>query len=338
MKIGIVGASGYAGGELLRLLSAHPHFDISYISAGTNAGELVTSVHPALTAFAGVRFAETNSAEMNKCDLLFIALPHGESSKIVTSLLPDIKVVDLGADYRLSSADQWSKYYGGSYAGKWCYGLPEITGATSIAASSRVATPGCYATSIALSIAPAIKLGAVDASDITVVAASGTTGAGRSAKVNLLGSEVMNSLTSYKFGGAHQHTPEIEETLSAISQSEVKVLFTPILAPMPRGILATVTAKMTKEVSLDQVRHAYEQFYGAGFVHILAEGSMPQTSAVLGTNQAHIQLAIDAHTNRLVVSCAIDNLGKGAAGQAIHNANLMAGLPADSGLTAMGAR
>ena len=338
MKTGIVGASGYAGGELLRLLSSHPHFEITYISAGANAGELITSIHPALTAFAGQRFAETTTSAINECELVFIALPHGESAKLIAGLREDLKIVDLGADYRLSSPEKWEKYYGGSYAGKWTYGLPEIIGAQAIASSSRVANPGCYATSIALAIAPAIKANVVDASDITVVAASGTTGAGRSAKVNLLGSEVMNSLSSYKFGGVHQHTPEIEETLSTIADSEVKILFTPILAPMPRGILATVTAKITKHITADQLRGEYKKFYGFGFVHILDEGAMPATSSVLGTNNAHIQIAIDSHTQRLVVSCAIDNLGKGAAGQAIHNANLMAGLPADTGLTSMGVR
>lgn len=336
MKIGIVGASGYAGGELLRLLAAHPHFTISYISAGSNAGELITSIHPGLTAFAGQRFAATETSEMNKCDLLFIALPHGESAKLISQIDPVVKIVDLGADYRLASAAKWAQYYGGDHAGKWTYGLPEIVGADSISTSTRVANPGCYATSIALAVAPAMTH--IDYSDITVVAASGTTGAGRSAKVSLLGSEVMNSLSSYKFGGVHQHTPEIEETLGLIAGAEVKILFTPILAPMPRGILATVTAKLTSSISEDDLRTSYQNYYGAGFVTILEKGSLPQTSSVLGTNHAQIQIAIDQHTNRLVVSCAIDNLGKGAAGQAIHNANLMCGLPANTALTGMGVR
>lgn len=340
MKIGIVGASGYAGGELLRMLLNHPEFRISYISAGTQAGELITSVHPGLTPLAGRVFSATQAPELNLCDLVFLALPHGESAKLVPSLAPSLKIVDLGADFRLTHEHSWKKYYGGTHAGKWIYGLPEIAqNRFDISRSSRVANPGCYATAISLASAPALHSDAIDASDLVVVAASGTTGAGRSAKVNLLGSEVMNSMTSYKFGGVHQHTPEIEEALSSLSPEPVKVSFTPMLAPMPRGILATVTARLTTEHSTDLMREKYQEYFAnSSFVHVLPEGQMPQTAAVLGTNNAHLQVAIDEHTNRLVVSIAIDNLGKGAAGQAIQNANLMVGLAEDAGLNHLGVR
>ena len=338
MKIGIVGASGYAGGELIRLLAGHPTFTLHYISAGSNAGELITSIHPHLTAFAGQRFASTSVAEINDCELVFFALPHGESAKLISQIAPQIKVVDLGADYRLTSESQWKKYYGGDYSGSWKYGLPEITSIQEISTSDRIANPGCYATAIALSAAPAISAGLIDSTDIVVVAASGTTGAGRSAKGNLLGSEVMNSLSSYKFGGVHQHIPEIEQVLSSINGKETKISFTPILAPMPRGILATTTAKLVKAATLDQMRTLYTEYFTSPFVHILPEGQMPQTSSVLGTNNVHMQIAIDAHTDRLVVSTAIDNLGKGAAAQAIQNANVMAGLDQSEGLTQMGVR
>ncbi len=200
-----------------------------------------------------------------------------------------------------------------------------------------MANPGCYATAIALSIAPA--LADIEASDIVVVAASGTTGAGRSAKVNLLGSEVMNNLVSYKFGGVHQHTPEIEQMLNQIVKSDVKISFTPILAPMPRGILATVTAKIIGNANLESLRSKYAQFYlGSKFITLLPENQMPMTSAVMGSNNAQIQIAVDTHVNRLVISTAIDNLGKGAAGQGIQNANLMCGYPEDLGLSAPGVR
>ena len=337
MKTAVVGASGYAGGELLRLLSNHPKFKLSYIAAGSNAGEPITNLHPQLTNFTGRNFEETEIAKINNSDLVFIALPHGESAKLISQIDPKVKVVDLGADFRLVDGKKWEKYYGGKHAGSWVYALPELVDHKLISSANKVANPGCYATAIALSIAPALSL--INAEDIVVVAASGTTGAGRSAKVNLLGSEVMNNLSSYKFGGIHQHTPEIEQILSSISKASVKISFTPVLAPMPRGILATVTAKLTQQSSAEQIREIYQTFYsGSKFVRLLPVGSMPMTSAVLGTNNAHIQIAVDEHVNRLVISSAIDNLGKGAAGQAIQNANLMCDLAEDAGLEILGVR
>ena len=337
MKTAVVGASGYAGGELLRLLSNHPKFKLSYIAAGSNAGEPITNLHPQLTNFAGRNFEETEIAKINNSDLVFIALPHGESAKLISQIDPKVKVVDLGADFRLVDGKKWEKYYGGKHAGSWVYALPELVDHKLISSANRVANPGCYATAIALSIAPALSL--INAEDIVVVAASGTTGAGRSAKVNLLGSEVMNNLTSYKFGGIHQHTPEIEQILSSISRESVKISFTPVLAPMPRGILATVTAQLTQQSSAEQIREIYQSFYsGSKFVRLLPVGSMPMTSAVLGTNNAQIQIAVDEHVNRLLISAVIDNLGKGAAGQAIQNANLMCDLAEDAGLEILGVR
>ena len=337
MKIAVVGASGYAGGELLRLLAGHPKFEISYIAAGSNAGELITNLHPQLTNFTGRKFESTNVEMINKCQLAFIALPHGESAKLISQIDKNVKIVDLGADFRLQNPESWLKYYGGEHAGSWVYGLPELVDHKEISKSTQVANPGCYATAIALSVAPAISI--IDCEDIVVVAASGTTGAGRSAKVNLIGSEVMNNLTSYKFGGVHQHTPEIEEVLSKIGKKNVKISFTPILAPMPRGILATVTAKLTTKTSTENARDLFSSYYkNSKFVTLLETGSMPMTSAVLGSNNAQIQVAIDEHVGRLVVSTAIDNLGKGAAGQAIQNANLMCDLSEDLGLQNLGVR
>jgi N-acetyl-gamma-glutamyl-phosphate reductase len=340
ISVGVIGASGYAGGELLRLLLNHPDFDVTYISAGSNAGEPITSVHPSLTSYAGQSFQVTSTELANTCDLLFIALPHGESAKIISGIDSRVKIVDLGADFRLQNSDSWSKYYGGTHAGTWAYGLADSPKHKElIKQSTRIANPGCYATAIALAAAPALSAGYMESNDLVVVAASGTTGAGRSAKVNLLGSEVMNSLSSYKFGGVHQHTPEIEESLSLISGKEVKLSFTPILAPMPRGILATVTSKIAGNISAKALRESYINYFAdSDFVHILPEGVMPATSSVLGTNHAHIQVAIDEHTERVVISCAIDNLGKGAAAQAIHNANLMHGLDASAGLHEFGVR
>jgi N-acetyl-gamma-glutamyl-phosphate reductase len=332
MKIGVVGASGYAGGELLRLLAFHPHFKVTAITAHSNAGEQITSVHPQLQSYSGRRFNAFSPTDFESCDLIFLALPHGESAKVISQLPVTAKIVDLGADYRLESAQQWSKYYGGDHAGSWTYGLADIEPFKSlISKSTRVANPGCYATSIALGAAPASTI--ADLSDVVVVAASGTTGAGRSAKINLIASEVAGSLASYKFGGVHQHTPEIEQALSKISGVAAKISFTPILAPMPRGILSTITAKLSKSVSTEEVHTLYSQFYAhSQFVTVLPIGTMPKTAALTGSNHVHIQVAVDEHTKRLVVSVAIDNLGKGAAAQAIQNANLMCGLDEASGL------
>lgn len=330
MKIGVVGASGYAGGELLRLLSNHPEFETKVISAGSNAGEEITSIHPQLSNYAGRKFEATDIEKIKGLDLVFLALPHGESAKLVAQLDKNQRVVDLGADYRLKSAEKWQKYYGGEHAGSWVYGLPELPNHRElIKASNLIANPGCYATVIALAAAPMLSF--VDREDLVVVAASGTTGAGRSAKVNLIGSEVMGSMTSYKFGGVHQHTPEIEQSLNA------KISFTPILAPMPRGILATVTGKLKEVRNNQEIRASYQDAYEAEeFVTLLSEGQLPKTSAVLGSNYVQMQVALDEHTGRVLVSAVIDNLGKGAAGQAIQNANLISGLHEYSGLTGTG--
>ena len=264
-------------------------------------------------------------------------MPHGESGKLISQIKEKVKIIDLGADFRLGNKESWQKYYSGDYAGKWIYGLPEIVGTAKIAKETRVANPGCYATAITLAIAPVIDL--VAAQDLVAVAASGTTGAGRSAKISLIGSEVMNSMSSYKFGGVHQHTPEIEECLSKVAKTPVNLSFTPILAPMPRGILATVTSKLNNAISVDKIREIFESFYqDSPFVSLLPLGQMPMTSSVTGTNNAQIQVAIDEHSQRLVVSCVIDNLGKGAAGQAIQNANLICGYEQNLGLQNLAVR
>ena len=334
MKTAVIGASGYAGGELLRLLAVHPRFEVVTITAHTNAGELVTSVHPQLQSYAGRKFVSSDEIDFSAIELVFLALPHGESAALIANIPSNVKIVDLGADFRLEDAGQWEKYYGGTHAGAWVYGLPELASGQrdAIKRENRVANPGCYATSISLGIAPAV--GIVDVSDIVVVAASGTTGAGRSAKINLIASEVMGSLTSYKFGGVHQHTPEIEQAISAVAQRPAKISFTPILAPMPRGILSTITAKLNQSLTTQQAHDLYVKAYASErFVDVLPLGQMPKTSALTGSNKVQIQVAVDDHTNRLVISVAIDNLGKGAAGQAIQNANLICGLDEGMGLT-----
>jgi N-acetyl-gamma-glutamyl-phosphate reductase len=336
MKTAILGASGYAGGELLRLLSVHPHLQVTQVSAHSNAGELITDIHPHLSSHSGEKFMSIDEIDFDDIEVAFVALPHGQSSSIVQKFNGKTKVIDLGADFRLADPDQWAKYYEGKHAGVWTYGLPEISGQRSqIASSQKIANPGCYATAIIAGVLPALEL--IDVTDIVVVAASGTTGAGRNAKINLLASEVMGSLTSYKFGGVHQHTPEIEQALSAASGNNVKISFTPILAPMPRGILSTITAKLSKDVTAGQVHLIYSKYFENDyFVDVLPLGQMPKSGSLTGSNKIQIQVAIDAHTKRLVVSAALDNLGKGAASQAIQNANLMCGFHEGAGLSTDG--
>jgi len=336
MKTAILGASGYAGGELLRLLSTHPHLQVTQVSAHSNAGELITSVHPHLTTHTGKKFLGIDELDFKDIEVAFIALPHGQSADIVKKLSSTTKIVDLGADFRLSDSQQWAKYYQGNHAGAWTYGLPEIPGnRDKISKSQHVANPGCYATSIITGLLPALDV--INTSDIVVVAASGTTGAGRNAAINLIASEVMGSLTSYKFGGVHQHTPEIEQELANVSGKDVKVSFTPILAPMPRGILSTITAQLLSDVNTKKAHSLFTEFYKDDFfVDVLPIGQMPKTGSVTGSNKIQVQVAVDEHVNRLVISVAIDNLGKGAASQAIQNANLMCGFHEGAGLSTDG--
>jgi N-acetyl-gamma-glutamyl-phosphate reductase len=334
----IAGASGYAGGELLRLLAAHPSIEPTVLAAGARAGESVGAVHPNLTTCADMRLVPTGPATLAEADIVFLALPHGESAALVAQLPDDQMIVDLGADFRLEDGAQWQRYYAGTHAGTWTYGLAELPGQRErIASSRRIANPGCYATAVALALAPILRAELGDPDDIVVVAASGTSGAGRSASDALLASQVMGSMSAYKVGGVHQHTPEMEQSLTAASGRPVRLSFTPLLAPMPRGIVSTCTVTAAPGITTQQVRECLIAAYAdEPFVHVLPEGAWPQTASVAGSNAAHLQVAFDEHAGRLVVVSAIDNLGKGAAGQALQNANLMLGLDESAGLTSNG--
>lgn len=334
-RASVLGASGYAGGELLRLLARHPNLEVAWVSAGSNAGKSLGEVHPHLVSLADRPLLPADDARLGDVDVLFLALPHGESAAAVARLATAAPVVvDLGADYRLADAGAWEQFYGGAHAGTWPYGLPELPGARAVLHEQRrIANPGCYPTAVALGLAPLLAGGAVDAADLVVVAASGTSGAGRSAKSNLLGSEVMGDLSAYKVGGTHQHLPEIRQSLSAAAGAPASLSFTPVLAPMPRGILATCTARLSGDATTDDLRAVMNDAYDdEPFVTVLPAGQWPHTAATLGSNSCHVQVAADRESGRAVVISAIDNLGKGAAGQAIQNANLALGLPETTGL------
>ena len=336
-RVAVAGASGYAGGELLRLLLAHPAVEIGSLTAGSNAGETLGSLQPHLVPLADRILEETTAETLAGHDVVFLALPHGQSGPIAAQLGEQVVVIDCGADYRLADPAAWERFYGGSHAGTWPYGLPELPGQRAkLAGAARVAVPGCYPTVATLALAPAIEAGLVEP-DVVVVAASGTSGAGKGAKPHLLGSEVMGSVSAYGVGGSHRHTPEITQNLSGLVDGTVTASFTPLLVPMPRGILATCSARLHDGVTADDVRAAYEKAYGdEPFVHLLPEGQWPQTKSVAGSNAVHLQVTIDQDARRLVAVGAVDNLAKGTAGAAVQCMNLALGIDESSGLSTVG--
>jgi N-acetyl-gamma-glutamyl-phosphate reductase len=332
----VAGASGYAGGEVLRLLLGHPDVRVGAVTAGSNAGERVGNLQPHLVPLADRVLEETTVEVLSGHDVVFLGLPHGQSAEIARALPDDTLVVDCGADFRLTDEQEWATFYGGDYAGSWPYGLPELAGQRALIASSkRVAVPGCYPTVSTLALAPAVAAGVVDADGIVVVAASGTSGAGKAPKTNLLGSEVMGSASAYGVGGTHRHTPEITQNLRLLTDRPVRVSFTPLLVPMPRGILATCSAPTS--VGADEAYATYQKAYAdEPFLHVLPQGQWPQTKSVLGSNAVHLQVTVDETAGRLVAVAAVDNLAKGTGGAAVQCMNLALGLPETAGLTTVG--
>ncbi|HZE34467.1 MAG TPA: N-acetyl-gamma-glutamyl-phosphate reductase [Actinoallomurus sp.] len=337
VRAAVAGASGYAGGELLRVLAGHPGFAIGALTAGTSSGTRLGVHHPQLHPLADRVLAETTAETLAGHDVVFLALPHGQSGPLAAVLGDDVLVVDCGADFRLDDPAEWEHFYGTPHAGTWPYGLPELPGARDrLRGTRRIAVPGCYPTVSLLALFPAYAAG-IAQPDAVVVAASGTSGAGRSLRPNLLGSEVMGAMSAYGAGGAHRHTPEIIQQLSAVAGRPVTVSFTPTLAPMSRGILATCTAKAVDGLTAGALRDAYERAYAdEPFVRLLPEGDWPSTAMTLGANVAVVQVALDERAGRIVAVAAIDNLAKGTAGGAVQSANLALGLPEDLGLTTIG--
>ncbi|MEV4807538.1 N-acetyl-gamma-glutamyl-phosphate reductase [Nonomuraea sp. NPDC049421] len=337
MRAAIAGASGYAGGELLRLLLAHPEFEIGALTAASSAGTRLGAHHPHLTPLADRVISETTAEELEAHNVVFLALPHGHSAAVAAQLGDETLVVDCGADHRLADPAAWQEFYGGEHAGTWPYGLPELPGQRKVLmGATRIAVPGCYPTSVLLALAPAYAAG-LAGPDVVVVAASGTSGAGKSLKPHLLGSEVMGSVSAYGVGGVHRHTPEMEQGLSAVAGQQVRVSFTPTLAPMSRGILATCTAPAAPGLTKEALRTAYEvALKDEPFVRLLPEGTWPATSMTYGANTAALQVTLDERAGRVVAVIAIDNLTKGTAGGAIQSVNLALGLPEELGLPTTG--
>ena len=339
-SVAVAGASGYAGGEILRLLLGHPAYadgslTIGALTAAGNAGSTLAEHHPHLLPLSQRVLESTDPGVLAGHDVVFLALPHGHSAALADQLGPDTVVIDCGADFRLTDAQAWQRFYGSEHAGHWPYGLPELPGGReALRGATRIAVPGCYPTAALLALVPAVAAGLAEPA-VTVVAVSGTSGAGRAAKVDLLASEVIGSARAYNIAGAHRHTPEIAQGLRAVTDLPVTVSFTPVLIPTSRGILATCTARTSATGS--EIRSAYEKAYAdEPFVYLLPEGQLPRTGSVIGSNAAQIAVAVDADAGVLVAVCAIDNLVKGTAGAAVQSMNLALGWAETQGLSAVG--
>ncbi|WP_448071747.1 N-acetyl-gamma-glutamyl-phosphate reductase [Georgenia yuyongxinii] len=343
--VAVAGASGYAGGEVLRLLLAHPRAQIGALTAHTNAGQRLGDAHPHLLPVADRVLRPTTVESLLGHDVVVLALPHGKSGELTAALAAagsTALVLDCGADHRLTDAGAWEQFYGSAHTGAWPYGLPELiladqgTRQRDVLRSARhVAVPGCNVTAVTLALQPGVATGVVDPGDVVAVLAVGYSGAGKAARTHLLAAEGLGSLAPYAVGGTHRHVPEIEQNLRAAGAAEVRLSFTPVLAPVARGILATVTAPLVGDPAA--VRAAWADAYAdEPFVHLLPEGTWPTTAMVTGANTALVQVAVDERAGRVVALCAIDNLVKGTAGAAVQSMNLALGLPETAGLTEVG--
>ncbi|MCL4498769.1 MAG: N-acetyl-gamma-glutamyl-phosphate reductase [Chloroflexi bacterium] len=342
IKVGIIGASGYAGAELMRIVAGHPGAEIAFVTANQYMGSCVSDLYPNLTGIVELEYVEFEPEQVSGADIVFVGLPHGASMEIVPQLVSrNVKIIDLSGDFRLSDAEVYESWYGLRHIapeiiGRAVYGLTELY-REEVSKASFVSNPGCYPTGSALALAPVVKEGLIDLDSILIDAKSGASGAGRSAKLETHYCTIDENFTAYKVGGKHQHTPEIERVLGDMAGRDLVVGFTPHLIPMSRGILTTAYAGLKGSATVESLVELYRRFYeGCTFVKILDGGKMPQTKAVSGSNYCHIGIAVDARTKRVVIVSAIDNLVKGAAGQAVQNMNLMFGLEEEVGLTAAG--
>ena len=346
-SVAVAGASGYAGGELLRILAGHPDFEVRTVTAHQNAGHPLIAHQPHLRSLAHLTLQETSPETLSGHDVVFLALPHGTSGEIAAQLQDDTVVVDCGADHRLEDPADWAAFYGGEHFGAWAYGVPELPVGSGAAVSGkqrdhlvgarRIAAPGCNASAVSLALAPGIQAGLIDDEDIVAVLAVGPSGAGKSLKTMYLASEILGSANPYAVGGTHRHIPEIQQNLRKAGAGSPTLSFTPVLVPMSRGILATSTARVKPGVTAAQVQAAWEEAYaGEPFVQVLPAGVVPRTSDVLGANTVLIGVALDAAAGRVVTVLAIDNLYKGTAGAAIQSVNIALGLDETAGLTVNG--
>lgn len=344
-SVAVSGASGYAGGEILRLLATHPDIEIRTVTAHSNAGQPLIDHQPHLLSLAHLTLSDTTPEILAGHDVVFLALPHGQSGQYTDALGDVPLLIDAGADHRLTSRAAWEAFYGGDFHEPWTYGVPELPVAGGVqrdrlVGATRIAAPGCNASAVSLSLAPGVAAGVIDPGDIVSVLAVGPSGAGKSLKPNLLAAEILGSANPYAVGGTHRHIPEIRQALAeagGVAPDAIRISFTPVLVPMSRGILATSSAPISADASDADIRAAWEQAYGdETFVRLLSPGRFPRTADVLGANTALMGLAIDRAAGRVVVVTAVDNLVKGTAGAAIQSMNIALGLPEDRGLSVNG--
>jgi N-acetyl-gamma-glutamyl-phosphate reductase len=338
MNVAIVGASGYTGLELIRLLHCHPEVAVTCLTSEQSAGKRISDVFPTLRGRCDVILENLEPVRVaEKADIIFTALPHKAAMEVVPTFLKlGKRVIDLSADYRLTDPAVYGEWYephlNPANLKKAVYGLPELR-RQKIRGAKLVANPGCYPTSIILGLAPLLKKGLIDPSSIIADSASGVTGAGRAAKVDSLYCEVNEGFKAYGAGGVHRHIPEIEQELSLLAGEALKITFTPHLVPMDRGILSTIYSTPKKALSSDTIAALYREFYdGEPFVRVLEKGNLPSTAFVRGSNFCDIAPLVDQRTGRIVIISAIDNLVKGASGQAVQNMNLLCGFPETMGL------
>ena len=337
LRAAIAGASGYVGGQLARLLANHPNIELVTVTGNSSVGETLGSLNPELNKYSDLVFVENNQENLLGHDVVFIALPHTKSAEVATWLEEDVLVLDCGADFRLESAEEFEKFYKSSHAGTWTYGMPELliegnsTQREKISGQKRIAVPGCNATAITLALAPLLRDGLVDPTDLVSTLSVGTSGAGRNAEVNQ--EPVLASAFAYQVGGIHRHIPEVQQNLQKSAKGEVSLTFTPVLVPMFRGILAVNTAKLLPGADETAIRHAFTSAYESeSFIEILPSGTFPNTADVEFTNKVQIQITIVQASGRVVVISAIDNLVKGTAGAAIQSMNIALGFSEGTGI------
>ena len=338
IRAAIAGASGYVGGELARLLANHPNIELVTVTGNSSVGETLGSLNPALDKYSDLVFVENTKENLLGHDVVFLALPHTKSAEVATWLEDDVLVLDCGADFRLESAEEFEKFYKSPHAGSWTYGMPEllIEGNSKqrekLSGQKRIAVPGCNATAITLALAPLLRDGLVDPTDLVSTLSVGTSGAGRNAEVNQ--EPVLASAFAYQVGGIHRHIPEVQQNLQKSAKGQVSLTFTPVLVPMFRGILAVNTAKLLPGVDETAIRNAFTSVYGTeSFIEILPPGTFPNTADVEFTNKVQIGIVIDEASGRVVVVSAIDNLVKGTAGAAIQSMNISLGFSEGTGIT-----
>jgi N-acetyl-gamma-glutamyl-phosphate reductase len=337
LRVAVAGASGYVGGELLRLIDIHPNLELVTVTANSNVGQSVGAVHPKLHSFKDLVFVETNAETLANHDVVFLALPHTKSAEVVNWLDPDVLVLDCGADFRLESAPDFERFYKSPHRGTWAYGMPELLIGSGVkqrealSGQKRIAVPGCNATAITLALAPLLAANLISPADLVSTLSVGTSGAGAAAEVNQ--GTGLQSAFAYQVGGIHRHIPEIQQNLNRVASSAVSITFTPVLVPMFRGILAVNTARVLPGTTLEALRQSLLDAYeNEKYIQILPVGEFPDTKEVAMNNLFKIGIALDEETGRAVVISAIDNLVKGTAGAALQSMDIALGLAEELGI------